>query len=167
MADNKSKVLARAKSIQIGGKPVLPMVEEPRGQRGYVSSDPKVVTHFGLAEQQGLYGFTAHNYLAGKNFFSLKVGQFIKVQDEDGVEHIYSVTEIQKYQAVDPRSVRSDFVDLVDKKSYNPTELFKRVFTGQHRLILQTCIAKGKETEWGSMFIIAKPEKKRSARTPV
>jgi hypothetical protein len=69
----------------------------------------------------------------------------------------YQVAKIHRFQALDPRSPRSDFIDLDSRLYYNVNEVFKRVYTGDHHLILQTCIEKGNIKEWGRIFIIAYP----------
>ena len=99
----------------------------------------------------------SHNFLAGKRFLSLKAGESITITVDDDTQYRYMITAIQKYQAVDPTSLRSDFIDLKGKKRYNTNDLFDRVYTGGHRLVLQTCIEKDGNKEWGRLFVIAKP----------
>ncbi len=47
-----------------------PVVQQPLGNPGYVSPRNEVVTEFSLAKKYGVTGIIAHNYLAGREFFS-------------------------------------------------------------------------------------------------
>ncbi|MDQ3004638.1 MAG: hypothetical protein M3R47_04550 [Chloroflexota bacterium] len=46
----------------------LPVVQQPSGNAGYVSSNDDQATQFAMASQFGNVGLLAHNYLSGKSF---------------------------------------------------------------------------------------------------
>jgi len=156
----KIKKLAQIKKIKIGHTSEYEVVDQPRARKSFVSEKPNALTNFRTPHKHGVYGFLAHNFLAGKRFFGLKAGQMITITADDGIQHSYKISNIQKYQAVDPASQRSDFIDLKDKKRYSANDLFKRVYMGGHHLVLQTCIARDGNEEWGRLFVIAEPDDK-------
>jgi hypothetical protein len=135
----------------------FPVVQQPSGNPGFVSTTKNVVTEFGMARGYGVTGIIAHNYLAGSNFFNLKVGEIVQVVYGNGKTQSYSITSIKSYQALSPNSANSAFVDLATSEKISAAQLFKRVYTGSHHLTLQTCIQKGSEDSWGRLFIIAEP----------
>ena len=156
MTESKSRKLAVVKKIKLG-RAKFEVIDQPRGRSSFVSEKPNTLTNFRIPGRYGVYGFLAHNYLAGKKFSTLRKGQKITITLDDNIQQKYKITNIQKYQAVEPKSQRSDFIDLKDKQRYNANDLFKRVYMGSHRLVLQTCITKGGNEEWGRMFITAEP----------
>lgn len=135
----------------------LPVVQQPSGKPGFVSTEDDVVTEFSMPRKYGVTGIIAHNYLAGGNFFNLEIGEIIRVIYGDGEVLSYKITSIQSYQALSPNSTSSQFVDLTSSEKISATQLFKRVYMGNHHLTLQTCIQKGSEDSWGRLFIIAEP----------
>ena len=147
--------------IYFGKNRFLRVVDQPTGKPGYVSSISNTATNFRLATRYGNIGLIAHNYLGGRIFKDLKIRDKIYVMDGFGRKKNYRVIEILRYQAVNPRSTRSNFINLKNKQLCTATDVFKRVYTGKHHLVLQTCIKRGKNEEWGRIFIIARPEKGR------
>jgi hypothetical protein len=133
----------------------LPVTQQPSGQSGYVSTIDGVATQFSMAKKYGITGLLAHNYLSGRLFFNLGLGDVIQVIYGDGEIRNYQITEIQRYQALQPKSPTSQFVDLDTGERITSTQLFKRVYMGSHHLTLQTCIQEGSEDSWGRLFIIA------------
>ena len=69
----------------------------------------------------------------------------------------YRVADIREYQALQPNSATSQFVDILTGEKISATQLFKRVYMGSHHLTLQTCIEQGSVDSWGRMFVIAYP----------
>lgn len=135
----------------------FPVVKQPAGNAGYVSTIEDVVTEFSMAKKYGVTGIVAHNYLAGGDFFSLEVGEVIEVVYGDGEILRYEITSIQSYQALSPNSAISQFVDLATSEKISASTLFKRVYMGSQHLTLQTCIQQGNEDSWGRLFVIAEP----------
>ena len=148
------------RGIYLGKDRYLRVVDQPQANPAFVSNISNTATNFRLAEKYGNIGLIAHNYLGGRHFHEIQVGDEIHVMDGYGQRRSYKVKELLNYQAVNPRSVRSDFINLDDKKMYTATDVFKRVYKGKHHLVLQTCIKKGQNEEWGRKFVIAYPEKR-------
>ena len=135
----------------------LQIIQQPSGQAGFVSTIEGVVTQFSMSNEYGITGLLAHNYLSGRNFFGLGMGDIVQLIYGDGDIKEYQIVEIQRYQALQPDSPNSQFLDLNNGEKLSATQLFKRVYMGNHHLTLQTCIQEGSEDSWGRLFIIANP----------
>jgi len=134
------------------------VVQQPSGQPGFVSAISGVVTQFGLASQYGSTGLLAHNFAAGALFSEIEVGDSLFVVFGNGSYSRYEVTELQRYQALQPNSATSQFVDLSTQSEISASQLFTQVYAVPNRLVLQTCIQNGNEDSWGRLFVIAEPE---------
>lgn len=134
------------------------VVEQPGGHPEFVSGISNVTTRFSLPTRYGNVGLIAHNFLSGKHFLALKPGDFLYLMDGFGGRRRYQVKFIRRYQALQPRSPRSNFIDLDTQEFCSASEVFKRVYTGSHRVVLQTCLQKGTIEEWGRFFVIAEPD---------
>ena len=143
--------------VYFGKNRFLRVIDQPSGRPEYVSNISNTATNFQLAKRYGNIGLIAHNYLGGRLFHDLHIGDDIFVMDGYGRRKNYRVSEMLSYQAVSPRSTRSNFIDLKTNRLCTASDVFKRVYTGKHRLVLQTCIKKGMNEEWGRMFVIAQP----------
>jgi len=73
------------------------VIQQPRGQAGFISDIDGVVTQFSLPENYGVTGLLAHNYLSGRFFSQLKVGDVVQVVYGDGEISKYQIAEIQDY----------------------------------------------------------------------
>lgn len=135
----------------------LQVIQQPSGKAGFVSSIEGVATQFSMTNQYGTTGLLAHNYLSGRYFFGLEVGDIVQIVYGNGEVKGYQIAEIQRYQALQPNSSNSQFLDLNTGEKLSATQLFKRVYMGNHHLTLQTCIQEGSEDSWGRLFIIANP----------
>jgi hypothetical protein len=136
----------------------LPIIHQPRGNPGFVSSQPGVVTQFSMAEDYNTTGLLAHNTLAGAEFEHVTVGQILTLVYANGERKIYQVSSIERYQALNPHNTRSDFLSIAEgNMRLTATELFNRIYAPGNRLVLQTCIANQGNFSWGRMFIIAQP----------
>ena len=135
----------------------LPVVQQPSGQAGFVSTIDGVATQFSMPKKYGGTAILAHNYLSGKYFFDMGIGDVIKVVYGNGEIKEYQISDIQTYQALQPNSPNSQFVDLFSGENLSATQLFKRIYMGNSHLTLQTCIQEGMEDSWGRLFIIANP----------
>lgn len=141
----------------------FPIVQQPSGNAGYVSSQGDVVTQFELASQYGTIGLLAHNYLAGNAYFQLEPGDVITLVYGDGRTQDFLVDDVQQYQALNPYSPYSNFVNLDTRELLTAEELFFRVYSGESRLTLQTCIDNEGNSSWGRLFVIARPIGEKSA----
>jgi len=144
--------------ISAAGAFSFPVVQQPAGQPGFVSSEEGKVTEFGLAAKYGSQGFLAHNHKAGAAFFKVRVGDVITLRYANGSTDTFEVTQLRRLQAVSPNSATSRFIDLDnDNASLSAVDLFYQTYGVKDLLVLQTCIANGAELSWGRLFIIATP----------
>lgn len=135
----------------------LHIIQQPSKQAGFVSTIEGVVTQFSMPNKYGVTGLLAHNYLSGRLFFGVRMGDIIQLVYGDGDIKEYQIVDIQRYQALQPDSPNSMFIDLNTGEKLSATKLFERVYMGNHHLTLQTCIMEGSEDSWGRLFIIANP----------
>lgn len=136
----------------------LRVLYQPPGNPGFVSTEDEIVTYFMMVWQKsGNHGLLAHNYLAGRYFFNIQVGDIITIVFGDGNYEDFEVISIKEYQALQPDSPYSNFIDLESGEQLTSTNLFMDIYMGDYHTTLQTCIANGAETEWGRMFTLAPP----------
>jgi len=136
----------------------LSIADQPNNNIGYVSNIPGVITRFRQAEKQGSIGLIAHNYLAGEKFFNLGVGDFLTLaSNNEKTNQRYEIIEIKEFQALDPRSIHSKFRNLDTEEIISAHNLSQSIYGLEDHLILQTCIENDGDTEWGRLFVIAKP----------
>lgn len=135
----------------------VPVEQQPASNPAFVSPIADSVTRFRLAAQFGNVGLLAHNFLTGQYFFEFAGGERISLIYGDGRIETYQVSRIYQYQATDPSSPTSNFIDLDTNKHLSASELFTKVYRGPKHLVLQTCIAKNLNDSWGRLFIIAEP----------
>lgn len=134
----------------------LSVVDQPADMPGFVSSSPDVVTDFAQARLYGSIGLLAHNNLAGEVFNELDEGEEIVLVYGNGKVEKYVVSEIREFQATEPLSPYSSFINLTDPNAIlTNEELFFDTYGVAGRLILQTCISKSNDDSWGRLFIIA------------
>ena len=136
----------------------LPIVQQPYGSPGFVSSYNDILTQFRMANQYGNVGLLAHNYLAGQAFFELEVGNEVRLVHGDGKVEYFIVSEVLQYQALQPNSVYSSFRDLNSDEVLSVEQMFKRVFFGDRHVTFQTCIEQDGNLSWGRLFVIAIPK---------
>jgi hypothetical protein len=153
--DGNAKVL---RGVYVQDVLAYPIVQQPSGYAGYVSTDSKVITQFNMAAEVGNVGLLAHNYLAGSVFPQLASGQEVKLIYGDGRVESFIITKILQYQALDPYSTKSDFRNLDTGISISAEELFRQVYRGDRHVTFQTCIDANGNSSWGRLFIIAEPK---------
>ena len=151
------KPVESVNGLFLGTGHFMRVVDQPTGNPEHVSGISNVATRFSLPTRYGNVGLIAHNFLSGKYFLELQPGDFLYLMDGFGKRRRYLVSSIRRYQALQPRSPRSNFIDLDTQEFCSASEVFKRVYTGSHRVVLQTCIQKGSIEEWGRHFVIAEP----------
>ncbi len=150
------------RGVYVNNVMALPIVQQPTGKAGYVSSKDGEATQFRMASQFGNIGLLAHNHLAGKDFSNLAVGQEVLMVYGNGrVEH-FVVTEILQYQAMQPYSPYSEFRNLSDDTKLTAEQMFKKVYFGDRHVTFQTCINAEGNQSWGRLFVIATPKEEIS-----
>lgn len=147
---------ASLRGIFVANKMAFPIIQQPMGNPGYVSSAEDVVTQFSMASEVGNLGLLAHNHLAGGDFSQINAGDAIILVYGDGHTLTFIVDQILHYQALSPTSPYSDFKDIENGDVLNVEQLFNKVYRGDYHLTLQTCIENEGDPSWGRLFIIAK-----------
>jgi hypothetical protein len=136
----------------------LPIVQQPDNDPYYVSSHDGEATQFSIASQYGNIGLLAHNNLSGKTFSKLSVGQEVELVYGDGRVEDFIVTKILRFQALQPQSQQSSFLDLDNSETLSANQMFNRVYTGSRHLTFQTCIKANGNASWGRLFVVATPK---------
>jgi hypothetical protein len=136
----------------------LPVIQQPSGDDGYVSNKDDQTTQFAMASQFGSVGLLAHNYLSGRFFSELAVGQEVRLVYGNGRVEYFVITEILRYQALEPNSQLSSFRSLDHSEILSAEQMFKRVYAGERHVTFQTCIAANGTVSWGRLFIVAEPK---------
>jgi len=135
----------------------LPVVQQPEDNLNYVSDRLDGLTQFQMAAEFGITGLLAHNNLSGKDFFMLQPDQEVWVIYGDKAVRKYKVFEIDTFQKLEPFSPQSDYLDLSTNIKLSTSEMFRRFYRGEHRLIFQTCLEKDGLLNWGLLFVTAIP----------
>lgn len=149
-----------AREVYVQGEFILPITQQPPHRNTYVSTQPGMLTQFGMAARSGVTGLLAHNYLSGAQFYLLDVGEEIDVLYADGNIQHYRVSKILSFQKLEPLEIYSDFLDMQTGKILSTAEVFKQVYRGPHHLTLQTCLEQNGNLSWGLYFVIATPLQK-------
>jgi hypothetical protein len=136
----------------------LPIVQQPAGDSGYVSGRDDEATQFAMASQYGNIGLLAHNYLSGRLFSHLGIGEEVRLVYGDGKVEYFVITEVLRYQALDPYSQSSSFRNLDNYDILSTEQMFARAYAGERHVTFQTCIAANGNSSWGRLFVIAVPK---------
>lgn len=134
-----------------------PVIQQPAGMDGFISSWQNVVTQFNLASKLGSTGLLAHNNMAGESFALLHKGQEFYLIYGDGKISTLVVSEILQYRALEPVNPSSSFIDLANQQILTTSELFTKIYARPGQVILQTCINADNNPTWGRLFVIAVP----------
>lgn len=160
--DGNAKML---RGIYVDGVFAYPVVQQRYSMQ--VSEVPGTLTQFGWPSSYGVTGILAHNWLTGMDFFQLRVGQKVHLVYGDGRTETYWVNRMLRYQATDPNSTTSQFIDLETGKGTDAEGVFRKVYMGNGHVTFQTCIAQDGELSWGRLFVIAEPFEPLAAAPPV
>ena len=136
----------------------LPVVQQPSDRPYFVSNRNGEATQFEMASHYGNIGLLAHNTLSGRSFSKLALGQEVRLVYGDGSVKYFVIKQILHFQALDPESVSSSFRNLDRNEIISAGEMFNRVYTGEHRLVFQTCIEADGNVSWGRLFVVAMPK---------
>lgn len=145
------------RGVYIPGLLAAPVVQQPQGMDDFVSPIQNIITQFDLASQFGATGLLAHNYLAGEYFSQLEKNQKFYLVYGDGNEAAFIVREILQYQALDPTSISSTFVNLNNGDILTASAVFLKAYNRPGQVTFQTCITRGNNLNWGRLFVIAEP----------
>lgn len=145
------------RGVYVEGVLALRVVQQPGNDWKFVSTDDGTVTQFQSATSNGVTGLLAHNYLSGQLFYKISLGKEIDIVFGDGGVRRYQVSSILKFQKLDLNSLTSDFIDLRNGKLTTTADVFSQVYSGGDRVTLQTCLEKDGISNWGLIFVVAKP----------
>jgi hypothetical protein len=149
---------SRVRGVYVQNVLALPIVQQPEDNPYYVSNQAGEVTQFSTAAQYGNIGLLAHNNLSGNSFSQLSLGQEVNVMYGDGRVEKFVITEVLHFQALQPESQQSAFLNLDTSETLSASEMFNRVYTGGHHLTFQTCIKANGNMSWGRLFVVATPK---------
>lgn len=135
----------------------LPVVQQPAGNPAYVSPKNGELTQFAMASEFGNTGLLAHNYLSGWSFSQLAIGQEIRLVYGDGRIQYFTVSEILRFEALQPKNPRGSFRDLETGRILTADELFRQVYGRSGDVTFQTCIEANGDLSWGRLFVVAVP----------
>jgi len=137
----------------------LPIVQQPSGSPAFVSTNDGETTQFGMPAQYGNIGLLAHNHLSGKFFSNLAAGQQVRLIYGDGTIETFVITDVLRYQALQPTSPYSSFRNIDNNDEIlSADQMFRRVYLGDRHLTFQTCIDAYGNSSWGRLFVIAAPK---------
>lgn len=149
--------ISQITGVYIENLMATPVVQQPPGNYEFISNDPNTITQFMLTTPE-VTGLLAHNYLVGKLFFKINIGDSIFIIDGYGRVAEYRVVEIDSYQVTKIDGVVK-YVDIHEYQELDTAQLFAKYYMGEKHLTLQTCIAKDGDPVWGRLFITAIPVK--------
>jgi hypothetical protein len=149
------------RGVYVSNTLALPIVQQPAGDSNYVSGKNGEATQFATASQYGNIGLLAHNFLSGKSFSQLAIGQEVRLLFDDGHVEYFVISEILRYKALEPGNPYSNFQNLSNQDEIlSAGEMFNRVYVGKHHVTFQTCIAADGKSSWGRLFVVALPKPK-------
>lgn len=143
------------KGLFVDGVMAIRVVQQPPGDSAFISTDDQTATQFQSASPYNVVGLLAHNFLSGRDFFRLKVGQDLVLVYGDGTTRHYRVSEIGDYQRLTLSDLRSDFLELSTNQKLTTDQVFARYYQKPNHLTLQTCIQHDGVWDWGVRFITA------------
>jgi len=145
------------RGVYVPGVLAFPVVQQPTDSPQTVSETEGVVTQFSQAAQHNIIGLLAHNTLAGVYFYSLKIGQEIRIVYGDGRVDYFIVNRLARFKVIQPGSRDVRYKDLRTSRIYNTQNLFSTFYQGNVHVTFQTCIQMGNEPSWGRLFVTAIP----------
>jgi hypothetical protein len=146
-----------ARGVYVPGFMAFPIVQQPRGNTGFVSEQAGTVTQFQLAARYGVIGLLAHNYLSGNEFYRLVEGLKVLVVNGDGSLSNYRITEVVEYQKLTPGSNWSHYLNLETGERLTTYQVFSEYYQGEHHITFQTCLERDGLETWGLRFVVAEP----------
>jgi hypothetical protein len=145
------------RGVYVPGVLALPVTQQPTGNPNYVSDKMGEATQFATASQYGNIGLLAHNTLSGESFSQLAAGQEVRLVYGDGNVEYFIVSEVLRFQALQPKSAWSRFRNTRGGEVLSTAEMFERVYAGDRHVTFQTCIRAYGDWNWGRLFVLATP----------
>jgi hypothetical protein len=145
------------RGIFVAGVMAVPVIQQPQGNYNWISEAYDNVTQFQAAAEHGVVGLLAHNTRAGRAFSQLQPGKVFYLVYGDRSTRAYKITDLHGFQALQPLSPSTDYLDLANGQKLTTGEVFSLYFTGSYPLVLLTCIEKNGDSSWGRLFLMASP----------
>jgi len=145
------------RGVYVPGILALPIIQQPVRHPEFISENYSEVTQFDLATQAGNVGLLAHNHLSGEDFFNLLPGQEVRLIYGDGSAESFIISQVLRYQALEPYNANSAFRDLETNTLITAEELFRKMYQGNRHITFQTCIEANGDASWGRLFVMAQP----------
>lgn len=149
-------------AVYAGGRFALPVVQQPEANAAFISEAPEALTQFGPAAGFATIGLLAHNFLSGQYFSQLAPGQSIVLIYGTGRLEFFTITSIERYRALIPESIFSQFISLDNGLLLSSADLADEIYNQPGHVVFQTCIAANGIGEWGRLFVIAEPDPLRA-----
>jgi len=143
------------KGLFVDGVMAVRVIQQPQGNAAFISVEDQTATQFQSATPFNVVGLLAHNFLAGRDFFRIKIGQDLILVYGDGKLQHYRVSEIGNFQRLTLSDLRSDFLELSNNQRWTTDQVFSRYYQKPNRLTLQTCIEHDGVWDWGVRFVTA------------
>jgi len=143
--------------VGVSGVLANQILQQPEDNAIYVSNKPGYLTQFRQATVNGVTGLLAHNFLSGREFYNLNVGQKVSILYSDKRMRTYQVASIHRYQKLIPSLLDSGLLELESRKDMTSLEVFQRYYQGDHHVVFQTCLEGDGRLDWGFLFVIAWP----------
>lgn len=145
------------RGVYVPGVFAYPIIQQPQNNDIFVSNKSDLLTQFHLAEQNGITGLLAHNFLSGSAFYKLDLGQDIWIVYGDKELKRYQVVSTHQFQKVEPSNLYSHLIDLNTQAELTVSEVYSQFYRGPHHLVFQTCLAGEGRLDWGLFFVMAVP----------
>jgi hypothetical protein len=145
------------RSVHVAGVLSLAVVQQPPSDEAFISTAGDAATQFARPSRYGNIALLAHNYLAGRSFSRLAIGETVHLIYGDGSVDDFVITEVLRFQALQPNNSSSGLRDLDSNALLTARQVFARVYGGKYHLTFQTCIEKAGNQSWGRLFVLAIP----------
>lgn len=145
--------------VFVPGRFALPVLQQPVDDINYITPFDGALTQYAPPLDDNVVSLLAHNFLAGRVFFDLQVGDSVTLVYGDGHLAHYLVDTIDTYQALSPLDPYSDFIDQADLSGSLQTflQVYDRYYRTSGQVVFQTCIEKNGDLSWGRIFVVARP----------
>ena len=145
------------RGVYVPGVLALRVVQQPASDPGAVIKVDGAVTQFNQAARNNVIGLLAHNYLAGASFFTLKIGQEVRIVYGEGRVAYFEISRLARFQVLSHYSRNDNYIDLSSNLIYNEQQIFSMFYDGETHVTFQTCILQNGNSSWGRLFVIASP----------
>jgi hypothetical protein len=87
----------------------------------------------------------------------LTIGQILWVFYTPHKTQAYEITTATSYQRLRQPESSDTYVRLDNQQELSTAAVFGEYYSGDHQLVLQTCLENEGDLSWGLYFVVAKP----------